>query len=96
MTYGGVVINAAGRLLLREPKNHYDGYVWTFPKGKPEPSETEAALREVWEETDVVGRIAKRITATRCASCSCVARLAALGKDCGCRTTPPVAAGNPQ
>ncbi len=41
MTYGGVVIKAAGRLLLREPKGHYDGYVWTFPKGKPEPSEPE-------------------------------------------------------
>ena len=63
MTYGGVVINAEGKLLLREPKNHYDGYVWTFPKGKPEPGETEveAALREVWEETGVVGCIAKRI-----------------------------------
>jgi len=63
MTYGGVVINAAGRLLLREPKGHFDGYVWTFPKGKPEPGETEveAALREVWEETGVVGCIEKRI-----------------------------------
>ena len=63
MTYGGVVLNAAGRLLLREPKGHFDGYVWTFPKGKPEPSETEeeTALREVWEETGVVGDIAKRI-----------------------------------
>ena len=63
LTYGGVVINADGKLLLREPKDHFDGYVWTFPKGKPEPGETEveAALREVWEETGVVGSIAKRI-----------------------------------
>lgn len=63
MTYGGVAINTEGKLLLREPKNHYDGYVWTFPKGKPEPKETEeeAALREVEEETGVVGCIAKRI-----------------------------------
>ena len=63
LTYGGVVLNAEGQLLLRKPMNHYDGYVWTFPKGKPEPGETEAeaALREVWEETGVVGSIAKRI-----------------------------------
>jgi ADP-ribose pyrophosphatase YjhB (NUDIX family) len=63
LTYGGVVINAEGKLLLREPKNHYDGYVWTFPKGKPEAGETEeeVALREVGEETGVVGCVSKRI-----------------------------------
>ena len=34
--YGGVIFNSRGEVLLREPTNHYDGYVWTFPKGAPE------------------------------------------------------------
>ncbi|MGH9919477.1 MAG: hypothetical protein ACRD6W_11505, partial [Nitrososphaerales archaeon] len=34
--YGGVVFNLAGAVLLREPKNHFDDYVWTFPKGRPD------------------------------------------------------------
>lgn len=51
--YGGVLIRASGHILLREPTNHFDGYVWTFPKGKPDPDETPetTALREVLEET---------------------------------------------
>jgi hypothetical protein len=32
--YGGVLIDQKGRVLLRKPKVEYDGYVWTFPKGK--------------------------------------------------------------
>lgn len=57
--YGGVVINAAGRVLLREPTNHFGGYAWTFPKGKADPGETpeQAALREVQEETGCMARI---------------------------------------
>ena len=57
--YGGVVFDAAGRVLLREPTNHFAGYVWTFPKGKPDPGETpeQAALREVLEETGCKARI---------------------------------------
>ena len=57
--YGGVVINDQGEILLREPRNHFDGYVWTFPKGRPEkeqrPGETpeETAFREVLEETGI-------------------------------------------
>ena len=63
MTYGGVVINRECKVLLREPKKHYDGYVWTFAKGDPKHRETEeqAALREVREETGVVANIEKRI-----------------------------------
>jgi 8-oxo-dGTP pyrophosphatase MutT (NUDIX family) len=54
--YGGVLINDAGKVLLREPTNHYDGYVWTFPKGRGlDPVET--ALREVVEETGYIGSI---------------------------------------
>jgi ADP-ribose pyrophosphatase YjhB (NUDIX family) len=62
-SYGGVVVNAHGLVLLREPKNHFDGYVWTFPKGRAEPGETEeeVARREVREETGVEARIVERI-----------------------------------
>ena len=57
--YGGVLINSRGEVLLREPAGHFGGYVWTFAKGKPEPSETpeETALREVLEETGQGARI---------------------------------------
>lgn len=59
--YGGVLLTRTGQVLLREPANHFDGYVWTFAKGKPDADESpeEAALREVEEETgypaEVVG-----------------------------------------
>jgi len=57
--YGGVVFNNEGEILLREPRNHYGGYVWTFAKGGPQGNETPeaAALREVREETGVVARV---------------------------------------
>ena len=35
--YGGVVIDADRRILLRRPRGDFDGYVWTFPKGVPMP-----------------------------------------------------------
>ena len=38
--YGGVLLRNTGHILLREPTNHFDGYVWTFAKGKPDPGET--------------------------------------------------------
>lgn len=58
-SYGGVLINDKGQVLLREPADHFGGYVWTFAKGRPEPGETpeEAALREVVEETGQGARI---------------------------------------
>jgi 8-oxo-dGTP diphosphatase len=61
--YGGVVINEQGLVLLREPRNHFGGYVWTFAKGRPDPGETaeETALREVKEETGVKPRIVAKI-----------------------------------
>lgn len=51
--YGGVLLTRSGDILLREPANHYDGYVWTFAKGRAEPGDTpeKTALREVLEET---------------------------------------------
>jgi 8-oxo-dGTP pyrophosphatase MutT (NUDIX family) len=60
---GGVLINDAGEVLLRQPTNCYDGYAWTFAKGRVDEGETEkeAALREVLEETgwhaDIVANI---------------------------------------
>ena len=60
--YGGILLTRTGQILLREPANHFDGYVWTFAKGWPDskrgdrcPEET--ALREVQEETGYVAEI---------------------------------------
>jgi 8-oxo-dGTP pyrophosphatase MutT (NUDIX family) len=57
--FGGVVVDAQKQVLLREPTNHFDGYVWTFAKGRPEKGETPevTALREVLEETGVTASI---------------------------------------
>lgn len=51
--YGGILLTRHGQVLLREPANHFDGYVWTFAKGKPKAGDTpeQTALREVLEET---------------------------------------------
>lgn len=51
--YGGVLLSRCGQILLREPTNHFDGYHWTFAKGKPDKNEqpSDTALREVYEET---------------------------------------------
>jgi 8-oxo-dGTP diphosphatase len=64
--YGGVIINETGQVLLREPANHYDGYVWTFAKGKADPGESPetTALREVEEETGIRGKIVAKIPGT--------------------------------
>ena len=57
--YGGVLINDRGEVQLREPTNHFGGYVWTFAKGRPDPGETpeQTALREVLEETGQAAQI---------------------------------------
>lgn len=63
VAYGGVVFDPQGRVLLREPKNHFDGYVWTFPKGRPDSGESpeSTALRETLEETGVAATIERPI-----------------------------------
>ena len=53
---GGIIYQKVGlvyKILLIEPKNHYKGMTWTFPKGKIDNNETveQAALREVREES---------------------------------------------
>jgi 8-oxo-dGTP pyrophosphatase MutT (NUDIX family) len=61
--YGGVTFDREGQVLLREPKNHYDGFHWTFSKGRADPDEdpVDTALRETLEETgyrpSIVGHI---------------------------------------
>lgn len=63
LSAGGVVIDDDGRVLLREPKNHFGNYVWTFAKGLVDESETVevAALREVLEETGYKCKIVKPV-----------------------------------
>jgi 8-oxo-dGTP diphosphatase len=57
--YGAIAFDSEGRVLLREPRNHYGGYHWTFPKGGMDGSETpvEAALRETLEETGMMAAV---------------------------------------
>lgn len=63
VAYGGIVFDKNGRVLLRKPKGEFDGYKWTFAKGRPQKGETpeEAALREVLEETGFACDIIERI-----------------------------------
>ena len=51
--YGMVAFNPNGEVLIREPANHFDGYVWTFYKGGRHGNEPtlQTALRETLEET---------------------------------------------
>jgi 8-oxo-dGTP pyrophosphatase MutT (NUDIX family) len=62
--YGGVLINEDSLVLLREPKGHFGGYVWTFAKGGADVGESpeEAALREVREETGFEAEIVGELT----------------------------------
>jgi 8-oxo-dGTP pyrophosphatase MutT (NUDIX family) len=61
--YGGVLIDEDSLVLLREPKGHFGGYVWTFAKGGADPGESpeEAALREVREETGIEAEIVAEV-----------------------------------
>ena len=57
--FGGVLLREDGCILLRRPKGDFDGYVWTFAKGKAAPGESpeQTALREVRDETGYEARI---------------------------------------
>lgn len=61
--YGGVVFDKKGRVLLRKPTDEFDGYVWTFAKGRCKPGETphETAARETREETGLEVEVGRRI-----------------------------------
>ncbi len=58
-SFGGVLFDEDGRVLLRRPKGDFDGGKWTFAKGRPSAGESpkETALREVREETGYVAEI---------------------------------------
>lgn len=64
LAYGGVLIDGSAKVLLIEPKGHFDGYVWTFPKGRPKKGESAqgTAVREVKEETGELGIVVGEIT----------------------------------
>jgi 8-oxo-dGTP pyrophosphatase MutT (NUDIX family) len=53
VSVGVAVRDTNGNIILREVKNHFDGYHWSFAKGRRDKGETyiEAALRELEEET---------------------------------------------
>jgi 8-oxo-dGTP pyrophosphatase MutT (NUDIX family) len=61
--FGGIILDEKKRVLLRRPRGDFDGYIWTFPKGRPEPGEKPelAALREVKEETGYSAKIIKEL-----------------------------------
>ena len=63
LSYGGVLLNTKGQVLLRKPRGEYDDYVWTFAKGCLEMGATpeETALGEVREETGYDARIIMKI-----------------------------------
>jgi phosphoglycolate phosphatase-like HAD superfamily hydrolase/8-oxo-dGTP pyrophosphatase MutT (NUDIX family) len=58
-SYGGVLVDGCRRVLIREPADHYAGYVWSFAKGKRAEGEApeQTALREVREETGIDAKI---------------------------------------
>ena len=65
-------VNAAGGLVVRDDgciavihRPRYDD--WSLPKGKLDPGESfeAGAVREVWEETGVRGRIVAELASTR-------------------------------
>lgn len=39
LSFGGVLFDDQGRVLLRRPANEFDGYVWTFAKGRLEKAQ---------------------------------------------------------
>jgi 8-oxo-dGTP pyrophosphatase MutT (NUDIX family) len=66
-SYGVVIMNDDGNFLLRSPTGFFDGYHWTFPKGKMDSEEehpADVALRELKEETGHRGGIVEPIEGT--------------------------------
>lgn len=59
-SYGGVLFDDQGRLLLRKPTGNFDGYAWTFPKGRMDSAgehPLQTALREVEQESGYTGAV---------------------------------------
>jgi 8-oxo-dGTP diphosphatase len=66
VSFGGVLFDDEGRVLIRRPTGEFDGYVWTFPKGRMEKGTTpeETALKEVREETGYDAKIIGKVPGT--------------------------------
>lgn len=59
-SYGGIIFDEQGRVLLRKPTGNFDGYAWTFPKGRMDSAgehPVATALREVEQESGHSGAI---------------------------------------
>lgn len=58
-SYGGIVVSGGDKVLLREVKNHFAGYVWTFAKTLANRGESahETAMRAVLEKTGYTAEI---------------------------------------
>ncbi len=58
-SHGGVVVSGGGKVLLREPTEHFAGYAWTFAKTAKKPGESprDTAIRAVREKTGYAGEI---------------------------------------
>jgi len=54
ITNGAYIIDKRGNILITHPTNHVNT-LWSIPKGLTDDDETskEAAIREVWEETNL-------------------------------------------
>lgn len=79
--YGAVVLDGYQSVLLRQPRGHFDGYVWTHPKGRAQPNEHPlgCALRVVaseggfpsWSLPEVIGHVPGSFGGTSTGSQSC-------------------------
>ena len=57
-SYGGVLVDEGGRVLVRKPKGEFDGYVWTFAKGEAKGATPKhAALSAVHSRTGYLAEI---------------------------------------
>jgi 8-oxo-dGTP pyrophosphatase MutT (NUDIX family) len=63
-SFGGIVLSGGGKVLLRKPKNNYDGYSWTFAKTTCNLNEAPeaAAIRAVKEKTGYEARILAKLS----------------------------------
>jgi ADP-ribose pyrophosphatase YjhB (NUDIX family) len=60
---GGMLFDERGRIALVRQRDRRGRWRWTLPKGRIDPGETaeQAALREVHEESGMLGRIVRPI-----------------------------------